>query len=140
MTLALQGTLVPHDLDWGMVFILSLVGSEPEVVPMTDGVYVLEPDHAYTISAIMKNNAGPVIPVLAEARLVFADPSMPPPVVPYVNTAGLQTGATIGNAFAFTTPAATASTNGTITMSFVGNDDDAVLENDVVTLPVRIAP
>lgn len=139
-SVGLPGTLVPHDLDWEMVLIISFEGATPQVIPLTGSVFVLESDHDYTISATMKNNAGPVVPVLAEARVEFDDPNLPPIVIPYVNTSGLQTDELVGPPFAFTTPITTTDTDGTITMSFIGNNDDAVPANDVVNLNVRITP
>ena len=138
--LVLVGTMEPHDLGWGLVVILSLVGPELETPPVIDGVYNLQAGQPYTISGIIKNNAGPVIPILAEARLDFDDIAISPVIVRYLNKAGLPAGATSGGIFAFTTPAATASSDGTVTVSFVSNDDDIDHTNDIVTLPIRVVP
>lgn len=139
-SLTLAGTLVPHDLDWGLVLIFSLGGPEPAAIPMIDGVVVLEPNHDYTITATIQNNAGPVIPVISEARIVFDDSSTPSIVVPNVDILGLQTGASVGVVFELTTPATAVSLEGTLTTSFVSNEDDADPTNDVVTYPIRVVP
>ena len=138
--MTLEGVLVPHDLDWGFVFVFSYSGSEPEMIPLTDGVLVLEPNHDYTITATMQNNAGPVISAISEAHIEFDDPGTPSIVVTNVNIAGLQTGAPAGVIFEFTTPNTLVSLDGTLTTSFVSNDDDANPTNDVVTYPIRIVP
>ncbi len=139
-TVSLPGTTPAHDLAWNFVFLLEVIGTELAAVAPTDGVFVLEADHDYTLSGTILNNAGPVLPMVAETRLEFADSSIADIVIPVVKASGMQAGETSGAAFPFTTPAITTSVDGTITASFANNFGDIDPTNDIYSMPIRVEP